>query len=415
MESLKPLPSRDSLPREGHVKTIPFNQLTTSDLFVDAIYEGGRRGNMGDDPLPRVMRVDNLGGFRYRGKVAGKLHMLVLTSSMSDADWPDAIDRETGVFTYYGDNKKPGRELHDTGRDGNRILQKIFEAARGGAAGRGQVPPIFIFANTGSWRDMTFLGLAVPGASDLDSSEELVAIWRTAGGQRFQNYRARFTVLDAQVISRAWIESLIAADGDGATVDNAKAPEAWRTWVNTGRRRALMSTRSLEYRSKGEQLPVDKEGEAIIRAVREYFKDSPHAFEHCAAAIARFMMPDVVTLDVTRPSRDGGRDAVGQLRVGSGQSGILVDFALEAKCYSATNSVGVRDMSRLISRLRHRQFGVLVTTSWVDLQAYKEVKEDGHPIVIISAVDIVDLLRRNGKGNAATVAAWLAEEFPRNS
>ena len=365
---------------------------------------------MGDDPLPRLVRVDNLGGFRYRGKVAGRLHMLVLTTSMSDPDWPDALDRETGVFTYYGDNKKPGRELHDTGRDGNFILQKMFEAARGGVDGRRDVPPTFIFANSGTWRDMIFLGLAVPGASDLDSSEELVAIWRSAGGQRFQNYRARFTVLDAPVISRAWIDSLIAGHGD-----NANAPEAWRTWVKTGRRRALMATRSLEYRNKLEQLPADKEGEAIVQVIRDHFKESPHAFEHCAAAIARFMMPDVVSLDVTRPSRDGGRDGVGQLRVGAGRSGILVDFALEAKCYSASNSVGVRGMSRLISRLRHRQFGVLVTTSWVDLQAYKEIKEDAHPIVVVAAADIVDLLRRNGKGNAAIVAAWLAEEFPNST
>jgi hypothetical protein len=392
------------------MRTVPSEQLTTSDLYVDAVYQGGRRGNMGDDPLPRLVRVDNLGGFRYRGKVAGKLHMLVLTSSMSDPDWPDALDRETGVFTYYGDNKKPGQELHKTGRDGNLILQKIFNAARSGADGRREVPPTFIFVNSGTWRDMIFLGLAVPGASDLDSSEELVAIWRTAGGQRFQNYRARFTVLDAPVISRAWIDSLIAGNGD-----DANAPEAWRTWVKTGRRRALMATRSLEYRSKVEQLPPDQEGEAIVQVIRDYFEDSPHTFEHCAAAIVRFMMPDVVSLDVTRPSRDGGRDGVGQLRVGAGPSGILVDFALEAKCYSASNSVGVRGMSRLISRLRHRQFGILVTTSWVDLQAYKEIKEDAHPIVVVAAGDIVDLLRRNGKGNAAIVAAWLTEEFPKST
>jgi Restriction endonuclease AspBHI N-terminal len=119
---------------------------------------------------------------------------------MADPDWPDSLDRETGVFTYYGDNKKPGRELHDTGRDGNLILQKIFEAARGGPDARREMAPIFLFVNTGTWRDMIFLGLAVPGASDLDSSEELVAIWRTAKGQRFQNYRARFTVLNAPTI-----------------------------------------------------------------------------------------------------------------------------------------------------------------------------------------------------------------------
>jgi Restriction endonuclease AspBHI N-terminal/Restriction endonuclease len=390
------------------VKKVSFDHLASSNLYVDALYEGGRRGNMGDDPLPRLLRMDSLGGFRKRGSVAGKLHMLVLTSSMADPDWPDSLDRETGVFTYYGDNKKPGQELHKTGRDGNLILQKIFNAARSGVEGRREVPPTFVFSGAGAWRDMIFLGLVVPGASDLDSSEELVAIWRTAAGQRFQNYRARFTVLDASVISRAWIDSLIAGEPE-----DALAPDAWQTWVRTGRRRALMSTRSLEYRPKIEQLPADKDGEAMVQVIRDHFRESPHAFEHCAAAVVRFMMPDVVSLDVTRPSRDGGRDGIGQLRVGTGPSGILVDFALEAKCYSSSNSVGVREMSRLISRLRHRQFGVLVTTSWVDLQAYKEIKEDEHPIVVVSAADIVDLLRRNGKGSAAILATWLAEEFPK--
>ena len=88
------------------------------------------------------------------------------------------------------------------------------------------------------------------------------------------------------------------------------------------------------------------------------------------------MMPDIGLLDVTRPSRDGGRDGIGQLRIGVGPGAILVDFAMEAKLYTAPNAVNVRDMSRLISRLRHRQFGVLVTTSYVAVQAYREIKED---------------------------------------
>ena len=333
--------------------------------------------------------------------------MLVLTSSMDDPDWPDSLDRETGIFTYYGDNKKPGRELHDTGRYGNLMLQRIFAAARSGFEGRQEVPPTFLFANAGSGRNVIFLGLAVPGATELEASEELVAIWRTSGGSRFQNYRARFTVLDAAVISRAWINTMIA----GAR-DDSLAPEAWRAWMKTGRRQALLATRSLEYRSRGEQLPRESEGEAMITIIRRHFSNHPHAFEHCAAAIARLMIPDIAGLDVTRPSRDGGRDAVGQLRVGSGPSAILVDFALETKCYSPPNAVGVREMSRLISRLRHRQFGVLVTTSCVDLQAYKEIKEDQHPIVIIAAADIVELLRRNGRGSAPALSTWLAEEFP---
>ncbi|RWP10973.1 MAG: restriction endonuclease [Mesorhizobium sp.] len=389
------------------MRIVPVDQLQTADLHVDACYQGGRFGNAADDPLPPLLRVDSQGGFRYRGKVAGRLEMLALTSSMSDPDWPDHLDRETGVFTYYGDNKKPGRELHDTGRDGNLILQRIFTASRQGAEGRASVPPIFLFARAGTNRDQIFLGLAVPGASDLDASEELVAIWRTAGGSRFQNYRARFTVLDTAVISREWIDTIIAG-----RPDDKLASKAWRNWVRTGRRLPLIASRSLEHRTRAEQLPNDGEGEALVAVIRRHFADRPHAFEYCAAAIARLMMPDIATLDVTRPSRDGGRDAVGQMRVGSGPSAILVDFALEAKCYTPPNAVGVRDVSRLISRLRHRQFGILVTTSCVDLQAYKEVKEDGHPIIIIAAADIVDLLRRNGRGTVDVVSAWLAEEFP---
>lgn len=388
------------------MKVVPVDELLVADLFVDACYQGLRLGNAADDPLPKLMRVDSQGGFRYRGKVPGQLEMLVLRTSMNDPDWPDALDPETGIFTYYGDNKKPGRDLHDTGRDGNLILKTIFEHSRSGTEGRARVPPIFIFSRAGVSRDVRFLGLAVPGASDLDASEELVAIWRSVKGERFQNYRARFTVLDAARVSRAWIDSIISG-----TPDHSLAPEAWKTWRKTGRRKALMAARTLEYRSRAEQLPADAEGQAIMEAVRTHFKHRPHAFEYCAAALARLMIPEIAGLDVTRPSRDGGRDAVGLLRVGSGPSSILVDFALEAKCYTPPTAVGVEDMSRLISRLRHRQFGVIVTTSCVDLQAYKEIKEDQHPILVIAARDIVELLRRNGRGSIEAVTTWLSEEF----
>jgi hypothetical protein len=73
-------------------------------------------------------------------------------------------------------------------------------------AGRGMVPPILVFSNTGEWRDVRFLGLAVPGTSEQQIAEDLVAIWRTAKGMRFQNYRARFTILDAPLILRTWID-----------------------------------------------------------------------------------------------------------------------------------------------------------------------------------------------------------------
>ena len=68
-------------------------------------------------------------------------------------------------------------------------------------------------------------------------------------------------------------------------------------------------------------------------------------------------------------------------------------------------------MSRLISRLRHRQFGILVTTSYVDIQAYREIKEDRHPIIVLAATDIAELLRNNGYTDPDSVQAWLEQNF----
>lgn len=65
-------------------------------------------------------------------------------------------------------------------------------------------------------------------------------------------------------------------------------------------------------------------------------------------------------------------------------------------------------MSRLISRIRYRQFGILVTTSYVDNQAYSEVVEDGHPILIVTASDIATILRKNSI-SPGNINLWLLE------
>jgi hypothetical protein len=394
-------------PLRDRKRTVAPSELSTTDLLVDAHYQGGRSGNAGDDPFPKLLGMSNQGGFRYRGDLRSKLEMVVLISTMTDPDWPDTLDVESGVFTYFGDNKEPGRALHDTGRRGNTLLRKVFEDAQGGPEGRKNVPPIFVFSRSRGWRDATFLGLAIPGASELTLAEDLVAVWRTKSGRRFQNYRARFTILDAPVVSRRWIQGLISG-----SPETSAAPTSWRKWVETGARRPLIATRSLEYRTRVEQVPGDADGLTLIQLVRDHFIERPHDFEHFAGVVARLMLPDIEALDVTRPSRDGGRDATGQLRIGAGPAAILVEFALEAKCYSLPNSVGVREISRLISRLRHRQFGILVTTTFLDLQAYKEIKEDKHPIVVIAAADIVELMRKSGRATPEQLAAWLDAEFP---
>ena len=56
--------------------------------------------------------------------------------------------------------------------------------------------PWFEWAAT-KGRAVQFRGLMAPGSPLVPPDEQLVALWRNRGGQRFQNYRATFTVLDA--------------------------------------------------------------------------------------------------------------------------------------------------------------------------------------------------------------------------
>ena len=126
----------------------------------------------------------------------------------------------------------------------------------------------------------------------------------------------------------------------------------------------------------------------------------------------------VIIDEITRASIDGGRDAIGRYLLGLNDDPVYAEFSLGAKCYMpgirdmAGNSVGVKEVSRLISRIRHRRFGVIVTTSIAGCQAYEEVRDDRHPIIFVSGRDIADILSAIGYGKPASVAELLIREFP---
>src|SRR5262249_33781602 len=134
----------------------------------------------------------------------------------------------------------------------------------------------------------------------------------------------------------------------------------------------------------------------ILKTVWNHFKETPVAFETFAARLFQMHDPRAIVDEITRASIDGGRDAVGRYLLGLSADPVYAEFSLEAKCYQPAiygmpgNSVGVKEVSRLISRIRHRQFRVLVTTSFIARQAYAEVREDRHPIIFFSGSDIAD-------------------------
>jgi hypothetical protein len=87
---------------------------------------------------------------------------VVLFASGTEADWPDELDLTTGSFAYYGDNRHPGNELHDSPGEGGIFLQQAFDLAHGdadarriGTASRGGLPtcsPVIPWPPTAHYR-----------------------------------------------------------------------------------------------------------------------------------------------------------------------------------------------------------------------------------------------------------------------
>lgn len=380
--------------------------LSLSDLIVDEVYKGNRYGNAKDDVLPHLLGVDNSGGFRYLGKPrtdVDKLKILVLLTGFDEPEWPDSLDKENGIFVYYGDKRTPGK-LHDTGRDGNKTLSNIFKRAHSLSPTSTNFPAIFVFSKTKQYRDIKFLGLAVPGAMGMSPDEDLVAVWRQSSeGDRFQNYKASFTILDCPVVTRHWINDVI----NGNAISSEFVPNVWKDWVINRKYSPLVVEKPSEIRSKQEQVNLSAKEIDVISLIYNAYKDSPYDFEKAAAKIVGLALPNSHSIELTKPWRDGGRDALGKYRIGKGGGSIDVEFAMEAKCYQLNSGVGVKETSRLLSRLRHRQFGVLVTTSYLAKQAYEEIIADEHPVVIISAKDICKLLL-NKYSSLGQIQNWLA-------
>ena len=217
-------------------------------------------------------------------------------------------------------------------------------------------------------------------------------------------------MLDTPTVERDWI-NCISLPG----APKAPAPRAWLAWLESAAYRPLESEPTKVIRTEAEQTADTTLKATILDRVWMHFKDSPHAFESFAARIYQMTDQRVIIDEITRGSVDGGRDAIGRYLLGLAADPVYAEFALEAKCYrpptagASANTVGVREIARLVSRIRHRQFGVLVTTSLIGRQAYEEVRNDRHPIIFISGRDIAEILIHAGYATVDRVDTLLGE------
>ena len=394
-------------------------------LYIDAVYKSDPAAkNLKGEVLSKLLSVGTQGGFRFKGKVSSP-RLVVLFTSGEDIYWRDNLDSSLGIFLYYGDQKTPGKDLHETKLKGNLILKHVFDfACSEDLETRKQIPPIFVFKKVHG-RDVKFLGLAVPGIQGKPQKDWLTAVWGAdRSGNRFLNYKSFFTILDTSKgcireknesgINLAWLTDIEA----GRAYDSEYAPLEWKKYIDRKKYLSLTAFRETYVKSKEEQLPDNKETIKVemLQALHDYFieKDRGYSFEQFACAMVELLDENVVGIDVTRPYRDGGLDGIGSYRIfGSGAQSVLVEFYMQAKCYNPYSvAVGVKDTSRLISRIKDRQFGIMVTTSYVHQQAYQELLDDGHPIVLVTGRTLIDLIfDRYEIRTVNGLIDWLKREF----
>ena len=384
-----------------------YNQLTEADLVIGATYDSNGKNDMSGEVLSKLMNVCNQHGFRPRKDKNGNPAYYVLEATNKNENWIDEFDYEFGRVLYYGDNCEPGIELHN--KPGNKALFEWFNKLV--KKKYGEIPPIFLFSQSdeGCTRSRKFIGLVLPGDDRIPEEQQLVAVWRSYNSNIYQNYKAIFTIIKAEKIKREWINDLLEGNPE-----SKNAPTEWIKWRKEGKYLPLEAKESVcPYRNANEQKPKNEVGVKIIEEIYNYFniqgKKSAYFFELCAIQIVQMMDSKYHDIEHTKFVRDGGKDAIGLYRIGDPADGIDVEFALEAKRYQLNSGVGVKELSRIISRIRNRQFGILVTTSFLEKQAYKELKEDGHPIIVISAIDIVNILYRAGIKNVSEVRKWLKQ------
>jgi DNA-binding transcriptional MerR regulator len=86
----------------------------------------------------------------------------------------------------------------------------------------------------------------------------------------------------------------------------------------------------------------------IITCIRAHFASQPSRFEAFAAHLWQMADGRVGSYEVTRASVDGGRDAVGEYRIGPTADPVAVTFALEAKLYDPAGGAEIATVPSVV-------------------------------------------------------------------
>ncbi|EDT75987.1 HNH endonuclease [Clostridium butyricum] len=224
---------------------VGFEKLKESDLIKEEIYNGGINGNIGDEPISKLMNCENSSGIRKKGHLTDeKLKYVILYMTGKHKHWQDKYDKDSDVLIYYGDQNKADKDIFDTPKKGNIVLNRTFEYLNKGM--RDKICPFFVFEKE-SGRDVRFLGVAIPGNKNYEAKKCLQVVENNTEKGKVTNYKAIFTILNVERIDRRWLLDLDNLRG----IESDYVPLQWKEWVYN---EEIITPKSIEDLLNGESI-----------------------------------------------------------------------------------------------------------------------------------------------------------------
>lgn len=300
------------------------------------------------------------------------------SSSLVENPWEDKVDYANAEIKYWGDAKFSNTKGIDDW-NGNKVVRKIFDKSVDKGSSDFATP--FLHFSKPKKGEVIFNGLCV-----LDNLE-LNWFWDEVEKTPIQNYLMHLRILDCAEVDIDWLHDRAAAHSLKSLDKGSLSPTSWNNY-KSGRLRPLKIFKK-EIKSPESQLPKNVEDIDFLNGLTKY---DPYDFEKIIVGLFTQFGQVVHNISGTKRTRDGGFDFFGEFKLSS----ILeykIKFRGEVKKWAIAKTVGPKDISRLVARLKRGEYGIFVTTSTFSKQAQEEVLIDGYPVKLISGIDLVNMFK----------------------
>ena len=294
--------------------------------------------------------------------------------------WDDVIDFSKSEILYWGDAKFDNSKKIDDFK-GNKILRIIYNYILKGQTSL--IPPILHFSKP-SRGLIKFNGLCILNKLDIT--------WFDDDNSAVQNYLAKLIILDCEKVSIEWLHSRVKCSVEDKIDSHKDCPKSWNEYKK-GRKKPI-DIWAKKIRKDTEQLPATESSDSKI--LGNLCKLEPYDFEKIIVALFQELTEITHHISGTSSTRDGGFDFFGKFILPRPVR-YEIKFRGEVKRYSRKTGVDPKSVSRLVARLSRGEYGIFVTTSYFTKQAQKEVLSDNYPIHLISGIDLIYMLKHQGK------------------